>query len=101
MVVVTEAAAEDATAPVPLPTIPPEGSILRMLALTESSLIIYLDGNEPREYELNAGLAQSWDVKKSIRVKLAQPGTAQFWLGSQELKLGELDDFYLSAVPGE
>jgi len=101
VVVVTEAAAEDATAPVPLPTIPPEGSILRMLALTESSLIIYLDGNEPREYELNAGLAQSWDVKKSIRVKLAQPGTAQFWLGSQELNLGELDDFYLSTAHRE
>jgi cytoskeleton protein RodZ len=101
VIVATEVAAEDALEPLSLPTVPPEGSILRMLALTESSLIIYLDGNEPREYELNAGLAQSWDVKKSVRVKLAQPGTAQFWLGHQELKLGALDDFYLSTAPGE
>ncbi len=98
---VTEDVKEEAPEPVSLPTIPPEGSILRMLALTESSLIIYLDGHEPLEIIANAGLEQSWNVKKSVRVKLAQPGTAQFWLGLQELKLGELDDFYLSAVPGE
>ena len=72
-----------------------------MLALTESSLIIYLDGHEPREYKFNAGLEQRWDVKKSVRVELAQSGTAQFWLGRQELKLGALDDFYLSTAPGE
>jgi hypothetical protein len=57
---VTEAVTEDASEPVSLPTVPPEGSILRMLALTESSLIIYLDGHEPREYKLNTGLEQSW-----------------------------------------
>ena len=101
VVVVTEAVAEETPVPVSLLTVPPEGSILKMLALTESSLIIHLDGHEPREYILKAGLEQSWDVKKSIRVKLAQPGTAQFWLGRQELKLGELDDFYLSIDPGE
>ncbi|TNF51030.1 MAG: hypothetical protein EP304_01095 [Deltaproteobacteria bacterium] len=72
-----------------------------MLALTESSLIIYLDGHEPREYAIKAGLEQSWEVKTSVRVKLAQPGVAQFWLGRQELKLAALDDFYLSTDPGE
>jgi transcriptional regulator with XRE-family HTH domain len=91
----------DAPQPVSLPTVPPEGAILRMLALTESSLIIYLDGHEPREYTINAGLEQSWEVKTSVRVKLAQPGGAQFWLGRQELKLAALDDFYLSTDPGE
>ena len=101
VVTVTEVVAEETPAPVSLPTVPPEGSILRMLALTESSLIIHLDGHEPREYTLKAGLEQSWDVKKSVRVKLAQPGTAQFWLGRQELNLRELDDFYLSTAPGE
>ena len=101
VVTVTEVVAEETPAPVSLPTVPPEGSILRMLALTESSLIIHLDGHEPREYILKAGLEQSWDVKKSVRVKLAQPVTAQFWLGRKELNLGELDDFYLSTAPGE
>jgi cytoskeletal protein RodZ len=101
VVTVTEVVAEETPTPVSLPTVPPEGSILRMLALTESSLIIHLDGHEPREYILKAGLEQSWDVKKSVRVKLAQPGAAQFWLGRQELNLGELDDFYLSTAPGE
>ena len=101
VVLVTEAVAEDAPEPVSLPTVPPEGSILRMLALTESSLILYLDGHEPREYKLNSGSEQGWEVRKSVRVKLAQPGTAQFWLGRQELKLGELDGFYLSTAPGE
>jgi len=101
VVTVTEVVAEETPAPVSLPTVPPEGSILRMLALTESSLIIYLDGHEPREYKFNAGLEQSWEVKKSVRVKLAQPGAAQFWLGRQELNLRELDDFYLSTAPGE
>jgi cytoskeleton protein RodZ len=101
VLVVTEVVAEETPVPVSLPTVPPEGSILRMLALTEISLIIHLDGHEPREYILKAGLEQSWDVKKSVRVKLAQPGTAQFWLGRQELKLGVLDDFYLSTTLGE
>ena len=101
VVTVTEVVAEETPAPVSLPTVPPEGSILRMLALTESSLILYLDGHEPREYKLNSGSEQSLEVKKSVRVKLAQPGAAQFWLGRQELKLGELDGFYLSTAPGE
>jgi len=101
VVLVTEAVTEDAPEPASLPTVPPEGSLLRMLALTESSLIIYLDGHEPREYKLNAGLEQSWQVEKSVRVKLAHPGAAQFWLGRQELKLGALDDFSLSTAPGE
>ncbi len=101
VVAVSEVVAEETPAPVSLPTVPPEGSILRMLALTESSLIIHLDGQKPHEYLLKAGLEQSWDIKKSVRVKLAQPGAAQFWLGLQELKLGELDGFYLSTAPGE
>ena len=101
VVLVKEVVTEETPEPASLQTVPPEGSILRMLALTESSLIIYLDGHEPREYKLNAGLEQSWEVKKSVRVKLAQPGAALFWLGRQELKLGALDKFYLSAAPGE
>jgi len=100
-VLVTEAVTEDTPESVSLPTVPPEGSLLRMLALTESSLIIYLDGHEPREYKLTAGLEQSWEVEKSVRVKLTHPGAAQFWLGRQELKLGALDDFSLSTAPGE
>ena len=101
VVLVKEVVTEETPEPASLQTVPPEGSMLRMLALTESSLIIYLDGHEPREYKLNAGLEQSWEVKKSVRVKLAQPGAALFWLGRQELKLGALDEFYLSAAPGE
>jgi len=101
VVLVKEVVTEEIPEPASLPTVPPEGSMLRMLALTESSLIIYLDSHEPREYKLNAGLEQSWEVKKSVRVKLAQPGAAQFWLGRQELKLGALDEFYLSAALGE
>jgi hypothetical protein len=74
VVLVKEVVTEETHEPASLQTVPPEGSMLRMLALTESSLIIYLDGHEPREYKLNAGLEQSWEVKKSVRVKLAQPG---------------------------
>jgi cytoskeletal protein RodZ len=101
VVAVTEAVSAEIPEPDSLPTVSPEGSILRVLALTESSLIIYLNGHEPREYKLIAGLEQSWDVKTSVRVQLAQPGIAQFWLDRQELKLGELDDFYLSTSSGE
>jgi cytoskeletal protein RodZ len=101
VVVVTEDVSEASDAQVFLPAITAEGSTLRMLALSESSLIIYLDDHEPREYVLTPGLEQSWDVKTSVRVKLAQPGPAQFWLDGQELKLGELADFTLSHTPGE
>lgn len=92
---------QESSAGVVLPVIPAQGSVLSLLALAESSLIIYVDDHAPREYELNAGLELTWEVKKAVRVELAQPGVARFWLGDQELDLAELNVFQLSTVTGE
>jgi cytoskeleton protein RodZ len=102
VVVITEgSAAEKKSVQAPLLTIPQTGSTLRMLALTESSLIIYVDDRKPHEYKLYEGLDLTWKIKKTVKVEMAEPDVARFWLGRQELKLGALDDFYLSTAPGE
>jgi len=82
----------------PLPAIPQEGSSLRMLALAESSLIIYVDDRKSRQYNLHDGFDMTWDVKKSVKVELAKPGVAKFWLGDQELDLGGLKSFQLQSA---
>lgn len=83
------------------PTVPPAGSSLRMLALSESSLIIYVDDRKPNEYKLYEGLDLSWPIKKSVKVELGKPGAAQFWLGGQELPLGDSGSFQLKPASGE
>lgn len=85
----------------PLPAVSPDGSSLRMLALTEGSLIIYLDDRESSHYKLHDGLDLTWKVKKKVRVELAGPEMARFWLDGQELDLGELESFQLQPVAGE
>lgn len=84
-----------------LPAVATNGSTLSMLALAESSLIIYIDDHEPREYPLHNGLELTWDVKNAVRVELAAPGVARFRLDDQELNLVELKAFQLSTDPGE
>ena len=79
----------------PLPFVSSGGSTLRMLALSEGSLIIYLDKRKPHTYKLHAGLDLSWSIKGTAKVELAGPGMARFWLGGQELALDEMESFQL------
>jgi len=85
----------------PLPLVSAEGSSLRMLASTEGSLIIYLDDRESSQYKLHDGLDLTWKIKQTVRVELAGPGMARFWLDGQELDLGERESFQLQPVAGE
>jgi cytoskeletal protein RodZ len=96
-------ASEDAKKPLQdsLPAIPLSGSTLRMLALTESSLIIYVDERKPQEYKLYNGLDLTWKIKKKVRVEMAEPGVAHFWLGLQELPIENLDSFQLQQATGD
>ena len=40
----------------------------------------------------------TWNIKKSVKVELAKPGVAKFWLGDQELDLGGLKSFQLQSA---
>jgi cytoskeleton protein RodZ len=84
-----------------LPAIPAVGGTLRMLALVEGSLIIYLDDRKPHEYKLYNGLDLSWKVKQKVMVELGNPGAARFWLNGEELDLGDLKSFQLQPGTGE
>jgi len=85
----------------PLPFVPSGGSTLRMLALSEGSLIIYIDSRKPHTYKLHNGLDLSWSLKETATVDLSGPGMARFWLGGKELDLGEMESFQLQAESGD
>ncbi|MGK2944577.1 MAG: helix-turn-helix domain-containing protein [Desulfuromonadales bacterium] len=84
-----------------LPPVSPDGSSLRMLALSEGSLTIYLDDREPDRYKLIDGLDLTWEIKSTAKVELSGPGMARFWLDSQELELGDLETFQLQPASGD
>lgn len=83
-----------------LPPVPPGGLSLRMLALVESSLTIYLDDRKPHTYKLHDGLDLTWKIMKKVKVELAEPGVARFWLGGQELDLDAKTTFQLQPAKG-
>lgn len=95
-----QAVAEAPAAP-SLPPVAAGGSALRMLALAESSLKIYLDERDPHEYKLRQGLDLTWQVRKTVRIELSGPGVARFWLDGQELALENLESFQLQPGSGE
>ncbi len=83
------------------PYIPAGGATVRMLALSESSLIIDVDGRKPRQYKLYDGLDLVWDVKETVRIELSEPGIARFWLGDQALNVDEMKSLQLQTAPGD
>ncbi len=83
------------------PPVAVNGSSLRMLALTKSRLLIYVDNRSPQEYKLHDGLDLTWKVKKRVKVELADVGSARFWLDGQELDLAELSAFQLQTSTGD
>ncbi len=85
----------------PLPPVSPGGASLRMLALSESSLIIHLDDRKPHQYKLHDGLDLTWKIKEKVRLELAGPGVARFWLDGVELNLGDLESFQLQSATEE
>ncbi len=100
--VVSAVVLEEAHSPLSsLPTIPPAGSVLRMLALTESSLIIYVDDRKPQEYKLSEGLDLSWPIESKVKVEMAEPDVVRFWLGKEELSLDKLSSFQLQSTTDE
>jgi cytoskeletal protein RodZ len=78
-----------------LPPVLPQGSSLRILALSESSLTIYVDDRKPQHYALHDGLDLTWNIRTRVKVELAGSGVARFWLDGQELDLDELKFFQL------
>lgn len=87
--------------PMILPPIAPGGSSLRMLALSEGSIIIYPDDRNSHRYMIHDGLDLSWKIQTRVTIELAAPGIARFWLDGQELNLGELETFQLQTATGE
>jgi len=85
----------------PSMSVPEGGASLRMLALNKSSLKIYVDGYGARQYKLHDGLDLTWKIKKSVKVELADPGAAHFWLGGQRVELDNMKSFYLQQAAGE
>ena len=85
----------------PSMSVPEGGASLRMLALNKSSLKIYVDGYGARQYKLHDGLDLTWKVKKSVKVELADPGAADFWLSGQRVELNNMKSFYLQQAVGE
>lgn len=85
----------------PLPFVSSGGSALRMLALSEGSLIIYLDDRKSHQYKLHDGLDLTWNIKARAKVELTGSGMARFWLDGQELELGEMDSFQLQTDAGD
>lgn len=85
----------------PLPSIPVGGASLRMLALSEGSLIIYIDNRKSRPYALHNGLDLVWKVKETVKVELAEPGLAKFWLGEDVLDVDDLKVFQLHTTSGD
>jgi len=83
------------------PPVAVNGSSLRMLALTKSKLLIYVDNRSPHEYKLHDGLDLTWKVKKRVKVELADVGAARFWLDGQELDLDKLSAFQLQTSTGD
>jgi cytoskeleton protein RodZ len=99
--VVEVANATKSAEPKRFPPIAAEGSSLRMLAMSTSSLVIFVDGRTPHEYKLHNGLDLTWKIKKSVQVEMADPGAARFWLDGQELQLGDLSAFQLQTSRGD
>lgn len=71
-----------------------------MLAVAESSLVIYLEGRTPHHYKLRDGLDLTWKIKRRVKVEMAEPGVARFWLDGAEIDLGNQPVFQLQAGPG-
>ena len=84
-----------------LPFVPAGGSSLRMLALSEGSLTIYVDDRKSHQYTLHNGLDLTWGIKERVKVELSDPGMARFWLGGQELDLGKMESFQLQIESGD
>lgn len=83
----------------PLPTIPVDGATLRMLALTESSLIITVDSKKPHRYPLHDGLDLVWPIMQQVSVEMNDADIARFWLDGQELNIAGQTAFEL--LPAE
>jgi cytoskeletal protein RodZ len=84
-----------------LPGVPAKGAPLRMLALSDASLIIQVDERKPRRYTLRAGLDLTWRLRRTAVVELDKPGAARFWLAGRELEVETLKEFELLPEPGE
>jgi len=86
---VVETHEEKAAPQLILPAIKAGGSSLRMLALTDGSLIIYVDNRQPHEYPLHEGLDLTWKIREKVALELGGTEQARFWLDGKELKLGD------------
>lgn len=84
-----------------LPFVPAGGSSFRVLALSEGALIIDADDRKSHQYNLHEGLDLTWDIKNRVKVELTGAGIARFWLGAQELEVGEMEFFQLQTESGD
>ena len=83
----------------PLTAIKATGSSLRMLAVSEGSLIITVDQREPQEYALQAGLDLTWKVKEKVSIEMGSAGQALFWLDGEELDLSDRNSLRIIQAP--
>ena len=97
--VVAEEKKESDTPEQTLATIKKSGSSLRMLAVSDGSLIINVDQRKPQEYVLHDGLDLTWRVKEKVSFEMAEAGQARFWLDGVEVKLGDRESVLITQAP--
>jgi cytoskeleton protein RodZ len=97
--VVTDAEKVSAEPEKALAIIKKTGSSLRMLAVSDGSLIINVDQRKPQEYVLHDGLDLTWKVKEKVFFEMAEAGQARFWLDGVEIKLGDRESLQISHAP--
>ncbi len=81
--------------PVVLQVLPASGAIVRIVPVAQGQLKVVLDGQEPRDYPLEAEQPLLWKVSTSLSCELSLPGSVRLWVGDTELTIGELSVFIL------
>lgn len=85
---------ESANVPAPemvvLPVLPPEGAIVRIVAVSAGVIKVSLDGQESRSYELMPEQQLNWKVGSQLQMELSAPALIRCWVDEQELPLAEL-----------
>lgn len=84
--------------PPALPSIPPGGGVLKLVASGPVTINLTVDNLPERRYELKAAAALSWKVGSVARITLDNPAAAQVWLGDVPVDFGAGNTIELRAA---
>lgn len=74
------------------------GSVVRMVATGAGSIKVALDGQETREYPLQAEQVLNWKVTRSLAIEQSVPGLVKVSVGDQEIALADQAAFVLNIM---